>query len=92
MNKKCFIVSIGSPWSYAGFDWEPHVFLDRVKAEEFFCKKIDEMIDEVIGNNDMNPEEAKEYRDEIRETMTDNYAYDPDDEWAIKIEEGELEC
>ena len=86
-QEKCYIVGVGEPWNYAGYEWEHHVFNDRVKAEAYFDKVREEKIKEVVDDNGMLPEEEKEYREEIAENATYDYCEDPEGEWAVSLDE-----
>ena len=88
--EKCYIVSVGEPWNYLGYDWNQHVFMDESEAEDYFDKVKEEKIQQTIDDNGMSEEEAEEYRQEIAENATYNYCDDPEGEWAVKIDEGTI--
>lgn len=89
-NKKCYIVGVGEPWSYAGLDWTSTVFTDRKEAEDYFDKIREEKTQQTINDNGLSEEEAKEYREEIAENASYDYCEDPDGEWAVNLNEAYL--
>lgn len=90
-QKVCYIVKVGNPWNYVGYDWTLHVFRNFDKAEEFFNKIKKQKIQETIEDNDMSEEEAYEYRKEVNEIYSsENYSEDPEQEWAIALQEAEV--
>ena len=86
-QEKCFIVRVGESWNYIGYDWTSTVFTDRKEAEDYFNKMREEKTQQIIDDNEMSEEEAKEYREEIAENATCDHCEDTDGEWAVSIED-----
>lgn len=89
-QKKCYIVRVGEAWNYVGYDWTSTVFTDKKEAENYFDQRREEKTQQIIDDNGMSEEEAKEYREEVAENATYDYCEDPDGEWAVSYEISEI--
>lgn len=66
------------------------MFTDKKEAENYFDQMREEKTQQIIDDNGMSEEEAKEYREEVAENATYDYCEDPDGEWAVSYEISEI--
>ena len=87
METKGYMVLVGEPWEYVGYDYTSHVFEEREDAEMFFDMVREEKTQEVIDMNGLHQLTEAEYREEIAENATYDYAEDLYGAWQVRLEE-----
>lgn len=91
---KKFLITIVKAGN-SGNEIERKLFSEQTKAKKFFEQQKDNFVQEVVNDNDLSEAEKTGYISEIKkDESVNNYlnsAIDPDNEWAVYLEEIELE-
>lgn len=79
----------------SGDEIHRQIIEDRIEAKNYYDQQVGYLIQETVDDNNLTEEEKTEYIAEIRkdESVNDylNSAIDPDNEWAVYLEEIEEE-